>query len=77
MCIRDSRETHDSWIFYQLRLSFEEGGYEGFKNLNPNPVNNKSPFNNSGINQYMVHCKGKSKAKLHNKFLKRFSITSF
>ena len=43
------RETHDSWIFYQLRLSFENGGYEGFKNLNPTPVNNKSPFNNSGI----------------------------
>ena len=71
------RETHDSWIFFQLRLSYEAGGYEGFKNLNPNPVNNKSPFNNSGINQYMVHCKGKGKEKLHNKFLKRFSIQSF
>ena len=70
------RETHDSWIFYQLRLSFEAKGISGFKNLNPNPVNNKSPFNNSGINQYMVHCKGKGKEKLHNKFLKRFSIQS-
>ena len=70
------RETHDSWIFFQLRLSYEAGGFEGFKNLNPNPINNKSPFNNSGINQYMVHCKGKGKEKLHNKFLKRFNISS-
>ena len=66
------RETHDSWIFYQLRLSFKD--QTEFLDLNPNPPNNKSPFNNSGLNEVMVHTKGAKKEKLQNKFLKRFEL---
>lgn len=66
------RETHDSWIFYQLRLEHQD--QSEFFDLNPNPENNKSPFNNSGINAVMVHTKGKKKQKLQNKFLKRFEL---
>jgi len=66
------RETHDSWVFYQLRLSYED--QELFNNLNPNPIDNKSPFNNSGINEYMVHTKGKNKERLQHKFIKRFLL---
>ena len=66
------RETHDSWIFYQLRLAYKD--QSEFLDLNPDPPNNKSPFNNSGINEVMVHTKGKNKEKLQNKFLKRFEL---
>lgn len=66
------RETHDSWIFYQLRLAHKD--QSEFLDLNPNPINNKSPFNNSGINKVMVHTKGKKKQKLQQKFLKRFEL---
>lgn len=66
------RETHDSWVFYQLRLGYED--QSPFLNLNPNPVNNKSPFNNSGIKEVMVHTKGKNKERLQQKFLKRFML---
>ena len=66
------RETHDSWVFYQLRLSYEDQSL--FHNLNPTPKDNKSPFNNSGINEYMVHTKGKNKERLQHKFLKRFLL---
>jgi len=66
------RETHDSWVFYQLRLSYDDQSQ--FLNLNPNPVNNKSPFNNSGIKEVMVHTKGKNKERLQQKFLKRFML---
>lgn len=68
----DYRETHDSWIFYQLRLSYKD--QTEFLDLNPNPPNNKSPFNNSGIKEVMVHTKGKNKDKLQQKFLKRFEL---
>ena len=68
----DYRETHDSWIFYQLRLSYKD--QTEFLDLNPTPLNNKSPFNNSGINEVMVHTKGKNKDKLQQKFLKRFAL---
>ena len=66
------RETHDSWIFFQLRLGYED--QTPFLNLNPTPKDNKSPFNNSGINSHMVHTKGKSKERLQQKFLKRFAL---
>lgn len=66
------RETHDSWVFYQLRLGYED--QELFNNLNPTPKDNKSPFNNSGINEYMVHTKGKNKERLQHKFIKRFLL---
>ena len=66
------RETHDSWIFFQLRLGYEDQSL--FHNLNPNPINNKSPFNNSGINEVMVHTKGKNKERIQQKFLKRFAL---
>ena len=33
------RETHDSWIFYQLRLKFEAKGFDGFKNLRKKTLN--------------------------------------
>lgn len=66
------RETHDSWIFYQLRLGYKD--QTEFHDLNPTPENNKSPFNNSGINKVMVHTKGKNKEKLQRKFLKRFEL---
>ena len=66
------RETHDSWVFFQLRLGFED--QTPFLNLNPTPKDNKSPFNNSGINSHMVHTKGKSKERLQQKFLKRFAL---
>lgn len=66
------RETHDSWVFFQLRLSYDD--QTGFHNLNPTPKDNKSPFNNSGINERMVHTKGKSKERLQQKFLKRFEL---
>ena len=35
------RETHDSWIFLQLRLGYED--QTPFLNLNPTPKDNKSP----------------------------------
>ena len=38
------RETHDSWVFFQLRLGFED--QTPFLNLNPTPKDNKSPFIN-------------------------------
>lgn len=66
------RETHDSWVFYQLRLSYAD--QSPFFNLNPNPVDNKSPFNNSGIKDVMVHTKGTNKERLQHKFLKRFLL---
>tara|TARA_R110000851_G_scaffold2701_1_gene10968 strand:- start:11383 stop:12255 length:873 start_codon:yes stop_codon:yes gene_type:complete len=66
------RETHDSWVFFQLRLSYED--QNPFWDLNPNPINSKSPFNNSGINQVMVHTKGNSKERIQQKFLKRFAL---
>ena len=66
------RETHDSWVFFQLRLSYED--QEPFLDLNPNPINSKSPFNNSGINQVMVHTKGNAKERIQQKFLKRFAL---
>jgi hypothetical protein len=66
------RETHDSWIFYQLRLSYSD--QSEFHDLNPTPENNKSPFNNSGLKEFMVHTKGKNKEKLQRKFLKRFEL---
>ena len=66
------RETHDSWVFYQLRLGYNDQSL--FHNLNPTPKDNKSPFNNSGINEYMVHTKGKNKERLQNKFIKRFML---
>ena len=66
------RETHDSWIFYQLRLGYKS--QEEFHDLNPTPENNKSPFNNSGLKDVMVHTKGKNKEKLQRKFLKRFEL---
>jgi len=66
------RETHDSWVFFQLRLSYED--QEPFLDLNPNPINAKSPFNNSGINQVMVHTKGNAKERIQQKFLKRFAL---
>jgi hypothetical protein len=66
------RETHDSWIFYQLRLGYKS--QEEFHDLNPTPKNNKSPFNNSGLKDVMVHTKGKNKEKLQRKFLKRFEL---
>ena len=68
----DLRETHDSWVFFQLRLSYED--QEPFWDLNPNPINAKSPFNNSGINQVMVHTKGNAKERIQQKFLKRFAL---
>ena len=58
------RETHDSWVFFQLRLGFED--QTPFLNLNPTPKDNKSPFNNSGINSHMVLQKVKAK-KDYNK----------
>lgn len=66
------RETHDSWIFFQLRLGYEDQSM--FHNLNPTPKDNKSPFNNSGINEFMVHTKGKNKERLQHKFMKRFLL---
>jgi hypothetical protein len=66
------RETHDSWVFYQLRLGYKD--QTPFHNLNPNPVDNKSPFNNSGIKDVMVHTKGTNKERLQHKFLKRFLL---
>lgn len=66
------RETHDSWVFYQLRLAYEDQSL--FHNLNPTPKDNKSPFNNSGIKDYMVHTKGKNKERLQHKFIKRFLL---
>lgn len=68
------RETHDSWVFYQLRLGYND--QEPFHNLNPTPKDNKSPFNNSGINERMVHTKGKGKDRLQQKFLKRFELAA-
>jgi len=65
------RETHDSWIFFQLRKSFQD--QSPFHNLNPTAKTNKSPFNNSGISEKMVHTKGKDKERLQQKFLKRFA----
>jgi len=68
------RETHDSWVFFQLRLAYED--QTPFHNLNPTPKDNKSPFNNSGINERMIHTKGKSKDRLQQKFLKRFKLAA-
>jgi len=70
--LEEYRETHDSWIFYQLRLSYKN--QSEFHDLNPTPENNKSPFNNSGLKDVMVHTKGKNKEKLQRKFLKRFEL---
>ena len=68
----DYRETHDSWIFYQLRLSYEDQSQ--FLNLNTNTESNKHPVNYSILKDKMVHNKGDEKERLQKKFIKRHKL---
>jgi len=68
----DYRETHDSWIFYQLRLSYKDQSQ--FLNLNTNTESNKHPVNYSLLKDKMVHNKGDEKERLQKKFIKRHRL---
>lgn len=68
----DYRETHDSWIFYQLRLSYADQSQ--FLNLNTNTESNKHPVNYSPLKDKMVHNKGDGKERLQKKFIKRHKL---
>jgi len=66
------RETHDSWIFYQLRLSYEDQSQ--FLNLNANTESNKHPVSSSVLKDKMVHNKGDQKKRWQQKFIKRHKL---
>jgi hypothetical protein len=66
------RETHDSWIFYQLRLSYEDQSQ--FLNLNTNTESNKHPVSSSVLKDKMVHNKGDQKKRWQQKFIKRHKL---
>ena len=68
----DYKETHDSWIFFQLRLSYNN--QTEFLNINNNTKTNKHPINHSPLKYKMAHTKGKNKQRLQSKFIKRHKL---
>lgn len=67
-------ETHDSFVFDEIRLNF--GHPELFHNLNANAKSNKHPFHQSLLRQKLIHNKGHNKTRKQDKFLKRYHLVS-
>jgi len=65
-------ETHDSFVFDEIRLNF--GHKDLFYDLNANAKNNKHPFHQSLLRQKLIHNKGNDKTRKQDKFLKRYHL---
>ena len=55
-------EWHDSWLWDQARIEFENNGFL-FKNLSGPLSHMAHPFVNSGLGQYFDHLKGEKRKK--------------
>jgi hypothetical protein len=69
--LKDIRETHDSFVFDQARIQFDQ---ESFLNLNKDATVNKHPVTKSILYEVMVHTKGEDKIRQQLKFVKRFRM---
>lgn len=67
----DLKETHDSYTFDHIRLSWNKP--ELFFNINSNAKTNKNPFSQSLIGTNIVHAKGSDKDYLINRFVNRLT----
>lgn len=66
------RETHDSFVFDQVMLTFEN--QSKFYNINDGAASDKHPFMQSLLKNYMAHAKGPSKIRIQKKYLKRWKM---
>jgi len=66
--IENLQETHDSFIFDNVRLQKDQ---KLFHDLNSRSETNKPPFPRTALKETMVHTKGLNKEKLQKKFLKK------
>lgn len=66
------RETHDSYIFDQVRINFKS--QKLLYDMNSHSVTNKHPFHESPLRECLTHHKGSNKARKQHKFIKRYNI---
>jgi len=66
-------EWHDSWIWDQIRLVFENRNVE-FKNISGDAVSTDHPFINSALGIFFDHLKGPVRKKMGHSFVEDYEL---
>jgi len=70
----DLRETHDSFVFDQVRVNFPQEKQNMLLDINAHSQTNKHPFHESLLRECLTHHKGSNKTRKQLKFLKRYNL---
>lgn len=66
-------QWHDSWLWDQLRIEFENDGVK-FKNISGEASKSEHPFINSGLGVYFDHLKGPKRKINGSSFIEDYKI---